>query len=291
MRPKPAFLPLEKLSQIEHGFLLEKRILSVQMLKHIKSSAVAVWHHQSMSALINEEDHLRLQAIEPGIMIERAFNSVMELDRKLQHYLAIARTSELGYLTSCPTNLGTGMRVSLFCHLPGLALTGQVEQTLEDLVPSGIAIRGFFGESSAFLGNIFQISNQITLGLKEEDILSRISSLYNVIIKTERNARKELLNEAKIEVQDRISRAFGVLSNARTLEFPEFIEMLSDIRLGLDTKNIGGITHRRINQLMMETQPAHLVKKIERQLSEQEINIERANQVRKAFTGTKLLAA
>ncbi len=291
MRPKPVFLPLEKLSQIEHGFLLEKRILSTQMLKHHKSCAVAVWQHHSVSALINEEDHLRLQAIEPGIMIERAYHSVMELDRKLQHYLAIARTPELGYLTSCPTNLGTGMRVSLFCHLPGLALSGQVEQALGELVPSGIAIRGFFGESSAFLGNIFQISNQTTLGLKEEDILSRITSLYNVIIKTERDARKELLADTQIEVVDRVCRAFGVLTNARTLEFPEFIEILSDIRLGLDIKAINGITHRRVNQLMMETQPAHIIQQLGRQLSEQEMNVERANQIRKAFAGAKLLAA
>ena len=288
LRPQPRFISLEKLDEMERGFLLEKRLISTQMLKNGKYSGVAVWSHRGISALINEEDHIRLQAIEPGVMIEQAYESVKALDQKLQKHLAMARSDELGYLTSCPTNLGTGMRVSLFCHLPGMALSEQIEKTLGAMVPSGIAIRGFFGESSAFLGNIFQISNQITLGLNEENIIARVQSICNALIKGERDARKELMATAKTEVMDRVCRAFGILSNTRFLEFPEFIGMLSDIRLGIDMKWIRGLTQRRTNRLMMITQPAHLCQIAGQTLSESDMNIYRANVIRKSLNNVEL---
>jgi protein arginine kinase len=288
LNPVPTFIPLEELSKLEHGLLLEQRIISTQMLEDNKSAAVAVWHDRSVNALINEEDHIRLQAIEPGIMIEQAYQSVLDIDRQIQQHLDIAKNQELGYLTSCPTNLGTGMRVSLFCHLPGMALSGQIEKTLGAMVPSGIAIRGFFGESSAFLGNIFQISNQISMGLKEEDILARVKSIYNALIKGEREARKELMANSKVVVIDRIARAFGILCNARTMDFPEFVGMLSDIRLGIDLKVIRGITNRRINQLMMETQPAHLSRIYRDTPLERDMDIRRADYIRKALHRAQL---
>jgi protein arginine kinase len=258
------------------------------MMKDFKTSAVALWRNSSVSLLVNEEDHLRLQAIEPGMMIDQAYQSVLALDRDLRRYVSVARTEDLGYLTSCPTNLGTGMRVSLFCHLPGMALSGQIEKTLGAMIPSGIAVRGFFGESSPFLGNIFQISNQITLGVKEENIMARVKSICDALIKGERDARKELMNNAKIDVMDRVCRAFGVLSNVRSLEFPELVGMLSDIRLGLDLKWIEGIRHPKINSLMMMTQPAHLCQIAGRVLPETEINQYRADLVRKTFRKAQL---
>jgi protein arginine kinase len=291
LSPAPEFLPLEELSQIEHGFLLERRLIPFQMLKEFKASAVAVWQDSGVSIIVNEEDHLRLQAITPGMMIDQAYQLVHSLDKELRRHLPLARTQELGYLTSCPTNLGTGMRVSLFCHLPGMALSGQIEKTLGSMIPSGIAVRGFFGESSPFLGNIFQISNQITLGITEDIIISRVKSICEALIKGEREARKELLHNVKIEVMDRVCRAFGVLSQVRTLEFPELVGMLSDIRLGLDLKWIKGITHRRINQLMMITQPAHLCQIERRVLPEPEMNVKRADLLRDTFKKAELIEA
>jgi len=289
LNPAPEFMPLEELSQVEHGFLLERRIISFQMLKEFKASAVAVWQDSGVSVLVNEEDHLRLQAIEPGMMIDQGYQAVRALDHELRHYLPVARTQELGYLTSCPTNLGTGMRVSLFCHLPGMALSGQIEKTLGGMIPSGIAVRGFFGESSPFLGNIFQISNQITLGLTEENIISRVKSICEALIKEEREARKELIHNTKIEVMDRVCRAFGMLSHVRTLEFPELVGMLSDIRLGLDLKWIRGITQQRINRLMMIAQPAHLCQMERRVLPEPEMNVKRADLLRETFRKAELV--
>jgi protein arginine kinase len=288
LAPQPEFIPLNTLGELEHGYLLEKRLISTQLLKDNKYSAVAIWSNGSLSALINEEDHLRIQAIEPGIMIDKAYQSVRALDQELQRHLTIAKNSELGYLTSCPTNIGTGMRVSLFCHLPGMAMSGQIEETLGAMVPAGIAIRGFFGESSAFLGNIFQVSNQITLGLDDKNILSRVHSICNDLIEKEKEARKELLANAKMAVMDRVCRTYGILTNARSLDFPEFIGLLSNIRLGIDLKWIHGLTHRRANRLMMETQPAHLLQKTDQALSVAELAVFRAEIVRQILENTEL---
>jgi protein arginine kinase len=285
----PKIIPLEPLDESERGYLLEKRLISTQMLKNGKFGAVALWRNRAISAMINEEDHLRLQAIEPGIMIEKAFQEVWDVDQEIRRHLSIASNQELGYLTSCPTNLGTGMRVSLFCHLPGMAMSGKIEETLGAMVPSGIAVRGFFGESSAFLGNIFQISNQITLGLNEKNIVSRVQSICDALIERELDARKELKANSELQLMDRVCRSYGILSNVRTLGFPEFVGLLSSIRLGVDLKWIKGLTHRRANRLMMETQPAHLDQMAGRDLLEPEMDFQRAEVVRNAFRKIELL--
>jgi protein arginine kinase len=285
----PTVIALHTLDKSELGYLLEKRLISTQMLKDGKYGAVAVWRNRAVSAIINEEDHLRLQAIEPGVLIEKAFQEIWDLDREIQQNLPMARNQELGYLTSCPTNLGTGMRVSLFCHLPGMAMSGKIEETLGAMVPSGIAVRGFFGESSAFLGNIFQISNQITLGLSEKNIVSRVQSICDALIERELDARKELKANSELQLMDRVCRSYGILSNVRSLEFPEFVGLLSNIRLGMDLKWIRGLTHRQANRLMMETQPAHLNQASGRNLLEPEMDFQRAEVVRKALHKIELL--
>jgi len=310
--PAPDFVSLEALDKFEYGYLLEKRLISTQMLRDPKHGAIAIWRGSGVSATINEDDHLRLQAIEPGIMIERAFRRVQELDQQIQQLISVAGNRELGYLTSSPTNVGTGMRVSLFCHLPGMAMSGQIEETLAAMIPSGIGVRGFFGAPSgvayaksspdrdglrhAVLGNIFQISNQTTLGLSEENILSRVQSICDALIQSESEARRELLASSEVLMMDRVCRSYGLLSNARSLGFPEFVAMLSNIRLGMDfrlgdgsrRKWIEGMTHRRANRLMMETQPAHLVQITGRTLSEPEMDFQRAEAVRQVFKRTKL---
>jgi protein arginine kinase len=285
----PKVIPLGSLGQSELGYLLEKRLISTQMLKDGKYGAVAVWRKGAVSAMLNEEDHLRLQAIEPGVMIEKAFEEVQALDHEIRQYLPVASTKDLGYLTSCPTNLGTGMRVSLFCHLPGMAMSGKIEETLGAMIPSGIAVRGFFGESSAFLGNIFQISNQITMGFSEKNILSRVQSICDALIERELDARRDLKANSELQLMDRVCRSYGVLTHARSLGFPEFAGMLSNIRLGMDMKWIRGLTHRRANRLMMETQPAHLDQAARRELLEPEIDFKRAEMVRTAFHNIELL--
>jgi protein arginine kinase len=285
----PTIIPLPTLDKSELGYLLEKQLISTQMLKDGKFGAVAVWRNRAVSAMINEEDHLRLQAIEPGILIEKAFQEVWAIDHEIEQYLSIASTQELGYLTSCPTNLGTGMRVSLFCHLPGMAMSGKIEETFGAMMPSGIAVRGFFGESSAFLGNIFQISNQITLGLSEKNIVSRVQSICDALIEQEMDARKDLKANSELQLMDRVCRSYGILSNVRSLGFPEFVGLLSNIRLGVDLKWIRGLTHRQANRLMMETQPAHLILTAGRSLLEPEMDFQRAEVVRKAFHKIELL--
>jgi|GEM_PF-1113409 len=326
--PAPEFITLETMDKIEYGYLLEKRLISTQMLRDPKHGAIAIWRGSGVSATINEDDHLRLQAIEPGIMIDRAFRSVWELDRQIQRHLPVATNRDLGYVTSSPTNVGTGMRVSLFCHLPGMAMSGQIEETLAAMIPSGIGVRGFFGaplgvayaKSSpdwdglrhAVLGNIFQISNQTTLGLSEGNILSRVQSICDALIQSESEARRELLASSEVLLMDRVCRSYGMLCNVRTLGFPEFVAMLSNIRLGMDClvptgmayatptgvadarhgsrrKWIEGMSHRQANRLMMQTQPAHLVQAAGRMLSESEADFQRAEIVRQAFRRTRLL--
>jgi len=276
-----SFFEIEKLSELDKQFLLERRLISPFMIDVTGPAGLAVTKDQSSSIMINEEDHLRLQVIQSGFEITKAWKIVSNLDDELGKFLEYQFSEHFGYLTACPTNTGTGMRVSIFIHLPGLALNGEVENVMKDLAPSEVTIRGFYGEGTEVLGNIFQISNQLTLGRSEDAILKRMEFITNKLIEMESKAREALLKHNKILIEDKIYRAYGLLSQARIINSMEFIDLLSSLRLGFELGFIGSITRKVLNELMVLAQPAHLQKYYDEILPHDKRDILRAELIKK----------
>jgi protein arginine kinase len=212
------------------------------------------------SIMINEEDHLRIQALSSGLEIRKAYQLADQVDDQLSNSLEFAFDSTFGYLTSCPTNTGTGMRASVLIHLPGLVLTREIEKVIAQINKLGLVVRGYYGEGSDVMGNLFQVSNQTTLGRSEEDILESLERVTRQIIEYEENARKRLFSEAKDQIEDKIWRAYGILKYARTLTSEEVLNMLSAIRLGIGTGVIKSVSLSQLNEILALTQPAHLQK-------------------------------
>lgn len=279
--PEINFFEIEKLSELDKQFLLERRLLSPYMVEVKGPAGLAVTKDQSSSIMINEEDHLRIQVIQSGFEIRKAWNIISTLDDELGKFLEYQFSEHFGYLTACPTNTGTGMRVSIFIHLPGLALSGKVENVMKDLAPSEVTIRGFYGEGTEVLGNIFQISNQLTLGRSENAILNRMKFIANKLIEMESEARDELLKHNRILVEDKVYRASGLLSHARILNSMEFIDLLSNLRFGYELSLIDSVNRKVLNELMALAQPAHLQKYYSKILSHSERDILRAELIKK----------
>lgn len=246
------------LNDFESQFFAERRLVSTKFSEKHHAKGFLFTKDEHLDIMINEEDHLRIQSLCSGFNLENAWNQMKEIDQKLSTYLDYAWSDQFGFLTACPTNVGTGIRFSVFIHLPVLTLEKQVSQIFQETIPAGIAIRGFYGEGSKVIGNFFQISNQYTLGLTEEGILEKVIPLIRRIIQKERDAREKVLKEKPIFLEDKVFRALGVLSNAKLLSSLECIELLSAIHLGIDLEFIEEITKETLNELMVTTQPAHI---------------------------------
>ena len=274
------YVDVKGLLPVDLQFLVERHLISLEMAGNGKSRGLIVGQGEVLSLMINEEDHIRLQAFASGLQLERAYELASDLDDALENRLEYAFSEKWGFLTACPTNTGTGLRGSVLIHLPGLVLTKDIDKVLRGVSQVGLAVRGFYGEGSEVEGNFFQVSNQTTLGRSEEDIISSLNKVAKQIIEYERNAREMLVASARPEVEDKIWRAFGILTNARTLTSDEIINLCSAVRLGVGLGIMRSISTKDLNELLVLTQPAHLQKIFDAEMEPQERDVKRAEYVR-----------
>lgn len=274
------WLKLNELTELQKRVLVEKHLVSPNLVNDSRAGAVIVNKSQSISIMINEEDHLRIQCLYPGFQLEEAWKSASQIDDTFEDALEYAFDEKKGYLTTCPTNVGTGLRASVMMHLPALVLTQQINRILSAVTQVGLAVRGLYGEGSEVLGNIFQVSNQITLGQSEEEIINNLYSVVKQIIEHEKAARNRLLNESAKRVEDRIYRSYGALKYARIIDSKEAAQRLSDIRLGIDLGMLQHLPHHVANELMIMTQPGFLQQKYSEKLSPEERDTRRADLIR-----------
>jgi protein arginine kinase len=271
---------LQDLSALEKQVLVERHLISREHAAKSVGSAIVMNRRQTLSIMINEEDHLRMQSIRSGLQLKHAFKLVDKIDSALENKLEFAYDPRLGYLTACPTNVGTGMRASAMLHLPGLVLSELINQVIQAVSKIGLAVRGLYGEGTEAMGNLFQISNQTTLGEKEEEIVSRLSKVIETIIEKEHDARQVLLQKKSNTLWDQIGRAYGVLTYAHAMSSKEALNLLSIIKLGVD---LGAFPEERrlpIDELFIETQPAHLQKSSQQKLNAEERDHLRAQIIR-----------
>lgn len=272
------------LPAIERLVLVEKHLVSPQHGQK-ELGALLLKDDGSISVMVNEEDHLRIQCILPGLQLEEAWQQADRIDDLLSSSLDIAYDPELGYLTCCPTNLGTGIRVSVMIHLPALAYLGRLEAVLRSITQVGLAVRGIYGEGTQALGNIFQISNNVTLGRNEAGIVDNITRITKQLVEHEKNARDILVKNWKIKLEDLTGRAYGILSNSYIINSEESIKLLSDLRLGVDRRVISSITEKisrqTLNELLVQIRPGHLQSMTGQELDEEQRDIARAALLRK----------
>src|SRR5881296_2528550 len=271
---------LQDLSALEKQVLVERHLISREHAAKSVGSAIVMNRRQTLSVMINEEDHLRMQSIRSGLQLKQAFRLVDKIDSALEEKLQFAYDPRLGYLTACPTNVGTGMRASAMLHLPGLVLSELINQVIQAVSKIGLAVRGLYGEGTEAMGNLFQISNQTTLGEKEDEIINRLSKVIETIIEKEHDARQILLQKKPNTLCDQIGRAYGVLTYAHAMASKEALNLLSIIKLGAD---LGAFPEERrfsIDELFIETQPAHLQKSSQQKLNAEERDHLRAQIIR-----------
>ena len=277
------FFPMSALGSNERRLLVERHLISPALADSQGSRGVLFNRDESLSVMINEEDHLRLQAILPGLQAEDAWHRASALDDELGTGLSYAHSERWGYLTACPTNTGTGMRGSVLIHLPALVLTEDMERVLRGLTQMTFTVRGFYGEGTNAAGNLFQISNQTTLGRGEEEIVHDLLQVTGKLIRYERDAQETLMGDAASQVEDKVWRAFGLLAHARVLSSQEFMNLLSAVRLGHSLGLIKGVPSSFMNHLMIITQPSHLQADAEQELNPEERDVRRATLVRRRF--------
>jgi protein arginine kinase len=261
--------------------LVTKDLLGAEDDVPANGTAVHFSTREPVSVMVNEEDHLRVQSLLSGLRIQEAWRIVDRLDEDLGRELPFAYHNEFGFLTSCPTNVGSGLRASVFMHLPGLVLTKEIGKALRGLGELGLTFRGLYGEGSEVVGNFFQVSNQTTLGRTEEDLVDHLDRVVRKVIQDELQARQVLLRDARAVTEDKIWRAYGLLRYARSLSFEELMNLLSGVRLGVSLKLLPGLRVYTLNKMMIFTQPAHLEQAAGRDLPQAESDAHRASYVRR----------
>lgn len=270
---------ISELTPAERQILVEKHLISPDLLSSLENTAVVLNDDENISIMVNEEDHLRLQCLLGGLQLDEAWQTINSVDDCLEKTVDFAFDEELGYLTACPTNIGTGLRASVMLHLPGLVLVNQIQWVLSAVSKLGMAVRGLYGEGTEAAGNLFQISNQITMGQTEEEIIAGLKSIAGQIISHERAARSALLKERKDRLEDRVGRAYGILTNARIITSDEAMRLFSDLRLGINLKMLD-IPEEAVTILMIMTRPAFLTKKAGKDINPLERDIFRARVIR-----------
>ena len=289
MRPAVEALPAMKdgfsqelgdLGSVQKQVLVERHLISREHAARGEGSAAVIERRQTFSLMLNEEDHLRMQAIRPGLQLGAAFHALSELDSQLEESLELAFDPALGYLTTCPTNLGTGLRASAMLHLPGLVLSDQIGQVLQAVNKIGLAVRGLYGEGTESLGNLYQISNQSTLGESEDTIIRRLERVISQVAGHEANAREKLLEDDPEMVADKVGRAYGLLRHSHIIDSKEALNLLSLVRLGATLGFFPPQTVILCDTLLMDIQPAHLQLHSGRKLSPEERDSLRAEIVR-----------
>jgi len=281
------FIDFANLDIIEKTVLVEKHIVSKEFLDSNRYCGLLLSQDEQISIMINEEDHLRIQCLASGMQLSKAWEICGNLDNLLSETIDFAWNEDIGYLTSCPTNIGTAIRASVMLHLPALTMTGYIKPVLEAVGKLGVAVRGMYGENTGASGNMYQFSNQITLGKSEEDIILSIKNITQQIIEQERTLRQEILKQNRYQLEDRIFRSYGILKNARIIETGETLSRLSDLRMGVDMGIIDGIGITDINEMMLLIQPGGLQKKTGRILKPDERDACRAELVREMMNKPK----
>lgn len=274
---------LTELGRLERQILVDKHLISPLQAEENGYRAVVLRPDEAVSIMVNEEDHLRIQCLSPALQLHETARLANVVDDALEDTLTYAFDERRGYLTACPTNVGTGMRASVMVHLPALVMTGQAQRVLTALSQVGLAVRGIYGEGTEALGNIFQISNQVTLGQSEEDILNNLSVVSRQIIDQEKNARDVLQKEARLRLEDRVGRAYGILTNARAVSSKEALALLSDLRLGVDLRIVKGLDYKVLNELLVYIQPAFIQRMSGQEMDTFQRDVKRASLIQQVL--------
>lgn len=273
---------LDEISKDEIQYYVEKHVISKKLSEN-KNGAFILNKDETLSIMINEEDHLRIQSITSGLNIKEAYDEANKIDDFLEQNLNYGFDEDIGYVTACPTNLGTGLRASAMLHLPAITLNNEMNGVLKALTQMGMTIRGIYGEGSKAEGNIYQVSNQITLGISEEEIIRNLQGTVSQIVNQEIKTRELVNNKFKYELEDKIFRSLAILKNSRLLSTEEGLELLSNVRLGVEMGIIENITQQFLNELLVDCQPSSLKRILCKDLSNNEINFQRAKLVRERF--------
>jgi len=252
------FTDFSELSSLEANALMEKRVISLDFVKSPAEKELITDIENGLYVMVNEEDHLRIQSVKPGFAIYEAFDEANRFDDLADENLAYAYDENFGYLTQCPTNLGTGMRVSVMLHLPALTLNRRIQNITVDLSKIGLTIRGFYGEGTEVGGDLYQISNNITLGISEEQTLDKIKPVVEKIIELERTGRNEIYKSSRDLITDKIKRAYGTVKNAHIISSTEFLSLYSMIRLGITYGTVKDIDYKTLDMLLVKAMPANL---------------------------------
>src|SRR6266849_3253847 len=271
---------MDSLSTLDKQILVERHLISREHAAKSAGSGLILNREETLCFMINEEDHLRMQALRPGLQLRQAWTAIDQADSALEKKLDYAFSPDLGYLTACPTNIGTGIRVSAMLHLPGLVLAEQINPIIQSVNKLGLAVRGLYGEGTEALGNVFQVSNQMTLGEAEAAIVERLNKVLAQIIEHEENARATLLEKKPKMVYNHIGRAYGILANAHSISSKETMNLLSLMRLGVDVGLFPGVDRALVDELFILTQPAHLQKQHSEKLTAEERDLLRSDMVR-----------
>ncbi|MDD5005263.1 MAG: protein arginine kinase [Candidatus Omnitrophica bacterium] len=283
-----SFFMLSDLDNLDKQLLVERHLMSHEHAMRSNGKAICLTDNEVISIMINEEDHLRIQVMKSGFDLDDAWQIINKLDDDLSAKSAFAFSRELGFLTACPTNTGTGMRASIMLHLPVLVMTRQINRVLDAIAKLSFTTRGLYGEGTQASGNFFQISNQVSLGQKEEEIIDNLEGVISQVIDQEKTARDRLMVKNRSMLEDRIWRASGTLMNAHIITSQETVELLSMLRLGQDLGVINNLERQLINELFILTQPAHLQKIEKKKLTPQERDVKRAELIREKLTNKKL---
>ena len=279
------YIDVGRLEEVDRQFLVERQLISREHAEAQGARAVAIDGREQVSLMINEEDHLRIQCMHSGLDLRGAWEQIKAVDDQIGRVVPYAFHTRWGYLTACPTNVGTGIRVSVMLHLPALVITRQIDKVFRSLHKISLAVRGLYGEGSQAMGDFYQISNQTTLGKTEEELIEQVGDVVPVLIDYERRAREFLVRETQQNVHDQVSRAYGILRTAQTITAEETMQLLSRVRMGVLLGLIGDVKIADINSLLVRTQPAHLQKIRGVELDTKDRNIERARYLRRHFEG------
>ncbi len=275
------YVDVDQLEELDRQLLVERQLISRELAEAEGPRGVAFDPQEQLSLMILEEDHLRIQVVHSGLELEAAWRQMEQVHQQLQQRLTFAFHDQFGYLTACPTNVGTGMRVSVMMHLPALVLTRQMDHLFRSLQKINLAVRGLYGEGSQPVGDFFQISNQVTLGRSEQDLLHQVGEVVPTILEYERKAREYLLKEGYENVLDQVNRAYSILKACRTISSEETLQLLSRVRMGVNMGLIQDVPLEVLNKLIIYTQPAHLQKLHGEQLDSAQRNIHRARYLRR----------
>src|SRR5438445_2439234 len=271
---------MDNLTAMDKQILVERHLVSREHAAKNVGSGLVLNKEETLCVMINEEDHLRMQALRPGLQLRSAWLAIDQADTALEQRIDYAFSNDLGYLTACPTNIGTGIRVSAMLHLPALVLSEQINQIIQAVNKLGLAVRGLYGEGTEALGNVFQVSNQMTLGEAESDIVERLNKVLAQIIEHEENARAMLLEKKSKSVYNHIGRAYGILANAHSISSKETMNLLSLMRVGVDLGLFPDLERWLVDELFIITQPAHLQRRFTEKLGAEERDLLRADMLR-----------